>query len=142
MSGELLAVLIAGGIAVLPTIVSSIVGMFEKKNTQEHELQLRKMEFYEKPKAEAVFNYLENLGKVTSNARDYDFIRDYTAAYVKASALVDTEVYVEMNRMHQLIMEWYRSKESNSDLPFHHSEDAFSLRHKMHAYIESLKVDK
>ena len=107
MSGELQAVLIAGGIAVLPTIVQMFISAIQKNKTQKHEEAMKRIEFYEAPRRVELMKYLDLLGSVCSAFDNPNVLSDYSSAYVKISVLVDGNTFQSMEIIDKMILDRY-----------------------------------
>lgn len=141
MSGELLAVLIAGGIAILPTIVQTIVNVVEKGQSQKHEETLKRIELYEIPKRENLLKYLDLLGSVCAAFSKPEMLSEYSAAYAKASVLVEETTLNFMGIIDKMVTERYNYQkklpEREYDKGILNTSDYHTLREHIRNEISS-----
>ena len=146
MSGELLAVLIAGGIAVLPTIVQMIISAIEKNKTQKHEETMKRIELYETPRRVELMNYLDLLGSVCSVSNNPNVLPDYSAAYVKVSVLVDENTIKYMEIIDKMILERYdydkTDKERKDKKVILNTPDYYKLREYIHTELSPKELNQ
>lgn len=91
MSDTLLAVLLGGGIAILPNLVLVFMERWKQHSQQKHEIRMKQIELYEVPRQNAINGYMECLGLLMADFYHPDDLLKYFAAYEKAALYVSKE---------------------------------------------------
>jgi hypothetical protein len=104
MSDTILAVIIGGGIGVIPNLVIILIERWKQHSQQKHELHMKQLELYNIPKRDAILCYMKSLGKVLSNSvHTGEIVDDFFSYHEQAMLFVSDETRELMKELKALV---------------------------------------
>lgn len=95
MDQTLLGVIVGGSIALLPSLVTAIVGIVNEWQKHRHEMELKRIDQECTAKIEAIQRYSESIGVCIASNSPQSY-RDYMANFERLSLYVSGETLAEM----------------------------------------------
>lgn len=95
MDNTLLGVIVGGVIALLPSLASVIVSLVNEHRKQQHEMEMKRIEWECSAKIEAIRQYSESIGVCMANQTTHAY-RDYMANFERLSLYVSEETFKVM----------------------------------------------
>lgn len=96
----------------LPTIISTVTNAIKEYKLRNIEYEAKRLELYEIPRRNAIYEYIEQVGTVCSTYHNSRDVGSYTSAYSKAYSIVDQETQKVMETLNSLVLERYGKKTS------------------------------
>ncbi len=95
-----MAVIIGGGIGILPSLVLVFVERWKQHSQQKFEWRIKQLELYDIPRRTAIKRYMECLGALMATGYRQGALQEYFSAYEEASLYVSKgtrELMLETN---------------------------------------------
>lgn len=110
------ALVIGGLIGIIPTIIHAYLDHRKLKTQQRYDLQIKHMESYEKPRMEAILDFIQRLGAMCSdNISSIHETADFFASYHKARVYVSDDTKVLMDKASQIVhASWVENRDISS----------------------------